>query len=71
MYFLVVLRVPGFDFFFFSPFLNEQFWLNPKLIGLKEKISMEFRLDVFLPKKAALPKKFIPERGWNYLLLFQ
>lgn len=29
---------------------------------------MEFRLDVFLPKKAALPKKFIPERGLNDLL---
>jgi len=34
MCFLVVWRVPGFDFIF----SNEQFWLNPKLPGLKGKI---------------------------------
>lgn len=70
-YFLVVSRVPGFDFVFliFYFLINNsgliQNWLD------SEKISVEFRLDVLLPSKATFPKKFIPERGLNDFLLFQ
>lgn len=39
-----------------------QNWLDSK-----EKISMAFRLDVYLPKKAALPKNlFLKEDGIIY-----